>query len=199
MNHDSPSRTITVPDGSIISIRPIAPEDRALLEVAFAELSDESRYRRFLSPMSNLSPAQLDYLIDVDHHDHEAVIALDEGAERLIGVARYVRTAETVAEPAVAVADDWQRRGVGTALLDALVERAIASGITSFLGYVLVDNPAPLRLLEEVGDITVESSGGASQVEVHLRRETPGRLRMLLRAVAAGALDPGLALWQRNG
>src|SRR3954451_9428768 len=136
MNHDSPSRTITVPDGSIISIRPIAPEDRALLEVAFAELSDESRYRRFLSPMSNLSPAQLDYLIDVDHHDHEALIALDEGAESLIGVARYVRTGETVAEPAVAVADDWQRRGVGTALLDALVDRAIEAGIASFSGYV---------------------------------------------------------------
>src|SRR3954451_21836752 len=134
MNHDSPSRTITVPDGSIISIRPIAPEDRALLEVAFAELSDESRYRRFLSPMSNLSPAQLDYLIDVDHHDHEAVIALDEGAAQLIGVARYVRPAETVAQPAGAVADDWQRRRVGPAVRDALLERAIASVIASVFG-----------------------------------------------------------------
>src|SRR3954451_15912269 len=61
----------------------------------------------------------------------------------------------------------------------------------------LVDNPAPLRLLEEFGDVTVESSGVASQVEVRLRRETPGRLRMLLRTFAASALEPGLALWQR--
>src|SRR3954454_14343938 len=202
MNHDSPSRTITVRDGSIISIRPIAPEDRALLEAAFAELSDESRYRRFLSPMSNLSPAQLDYLTDVDHHDHEALVALERSGERLIGVARFVRTDPAIAEPAVAVADEWQRRGVGTALLEVLVDRAIEEGITTFSGYVLLDNPAPLSLLGQVGDVSVRSSGGASQVEVLLLNEdatapTPATLRTLLRALAASMLERGLGFWQR--
>jgi GNAT superfamily N-acetyltransferase len=202
MDHDPPSRTIIVRDGSVIIVRPIEPGDRVLLEAAFAELSDESRYRRFLSPMPRLTAAQLEYLTDVDHHDHEALVALEPDGERLIGVARFVRTQPAIAEPAVAVADEWQRRGVGTALLEVLVDRAIEEGITTFSGYVLFDKPAPLSLLGQVGDVSVRSSGGASQVEVLLLNEdatapAPGALRTLLRALAASTLEPGLGFWQR--
>src|SRR4051794_23445633 len=147
MSSEPPSRSVTVRDGSNIRIRPIEPEDRGRLATAFDELSDQSRYQRFLSPMRRLSAAQLDYLSDVDHRDHEALVALDHNAARLVGVARYVRTDTTVAEPAVAVVDDWQRRGVGTALLERLVDRAIEEGVTTFAGHVLAENPAPLRLL----------------------------------------------------
>src|SRR3954453_16100867 len=115
----------------------------------------------------------------------------------LIGVAPFVRTHPAVAEPAVAVADECQRRGVGTALLEVLVDRAIEEGITTFSGYVLLDDPAPLSLLGQVGDVSVRSSGGASQVDVLLLNDDapapgPGTRRTLLRALAASTLEPGL-------
>jgi hypothetical protein len=64
--------------------------DKELLLRGFERLSDESRYQRFLAPLPKLSEAMLQGLIDVDHHDHEAIVALDESGEG-IGVARYVR------------------------------------------------------------------------------------------------------------
>jgi hypothetical protein len=120
----------------------------------------------------------------------------------MIGVARFVRTGPSVAEPAVAVADDWQSRGVGTALLEALARRALAEGIEVFSGPVLSDNPAPLRVLDQVGDVSVQHVGGVGQVDVLLRPADPTggrvrRLRALLRAIAASTIEPGLGAWQR--
>jgi hypothetical protein len=86
------AETVILRDGAAILIRPIESADRPLLETAFSELSTESRHRRFLSPMRRLSTAQLEYLTNVDHRNHEALVALDEPADRMIGVARLVRT-----------------------------------------------------------------------------------------------------------
>ena len=111
-------------DGSCVVIRPIEPDDRAALADGFERLSAESRYRRFFAPVPHLSEHDLDYLTCVDHHDHEALVAVADATGEGVGVARYVRTGPDVAEPAIVVVDDWQGRGVGSRLLDALVERA---------------------------------------------------------------------------
>ena len=68
-----------------------------------------------------MSAAELAYLVDVDHKDHEAIIAIDPSSGEALGVARYIRSKDDaqVAEVAVTVADDWQRRGLGRALLTA--------------------------------------------------------------------------------
>ena len=79
---------------------------------------------RFQASLADLSDKQLSYLTAVDHHDHEALIALDPDTEDAVGVARFVRVSDGVAECAIAVADDWQGRGVATELLDRLVDRA---------------------------------------------------------------------------
>src|SRR4051812_37069637 len=115
---------VTLPDGVGIRIRAVQPEDRERIVAGLERLSPESRYRRFFSPVSRLSDRQLDYLTRVDHHDHEALVAVDE-QDQLIAVARFVRTGPGRAEPAMVVADDWQGRGVATCLLDRLVERAL--------------------------------------------------------------------------
>lgn len=80
-------------------------------------MSPESRYRRFLAARDRLSEAELDYLTRVDHHDHEALVALVLETQEGVGLARFVRLPEDPedAEVAIAVADAWQRRGVGTA------------------------------------------------------------------------------------
>ena len=77
MAEDSGRGTVTLPDGSRLLIRPIEPADRERVAAGFERLSPESRYRRFFSPLPELSGRQLDYLTRVDHHDHEALVALD--------------------------------------------------------------------------------------------------------------------------
>jgi GNAT superfamily N-acetyltransferase len=176
-----------------LEIRPIVAEDRQALLEGFDRLSPESRYRRFLSPHGKLTTRELDYLTEVDHHDHEALVALDPRTGEGVGVARFVRsqTDPGEAELAVAVIDDWQRQGVGTRLVTALAERAREEGVTSFTALVLADNELMLNLLEEIGDVTVgDSEAGAVQLSVELPETGLGRLSRLLRAVARGDLRP---------
>jgi GNAT superfamily N-acetyltransferase len=109
-----------------VLIRPVRRADAPLLADGFARLSARSRRLRFLSPKEELSPAELGYFTDVDHHDHEALGALDHADGRGVGIARYIRdTADPqAAEIAVTVIDDWQGRGLGTELVAQLSERA---------------------------------------------------------------------------
>jgi RimJ/RimL family protein N-acetyltransferase len=179
-------------DGQEILIRPIRPDDREELAEGMRRLSPESRYRRFFTPTSELSAAALSYLTEVDHHDHEALVALDPGSEHGIGVARFVRSADDpeLAEVAVAVADSWHNRGVGTALLDRLTQRAREEGVRRFSAEVLAENRPMLELIEALGNVTLRYlDHGAVEVEVELPPEGIGaELREWLRAVAGEIL-----------
>jgi GNAT superfamily N-acetyltransferase len=177
-------------DGSSILIRPIAPGDKGAIETAYEHLSHESRYRRFFAPLERLSARDLAYLTEVDHHDHEALIAHSAQREP-IGVARYVRGKQrNKAEVAVAVVDGWHRRGVATALLRRLVERARVEGIDTFTATVLADNTCALDLMSSLGDAQrVGSERSSIDLEIELPREGIGkRLRDALREAAAGML-----------
>jgi GNAT superfamily N-acetyltransferase len=179
-------------DGASIEIRPIRPDDRQELAEGIRLMSPESRYRRFLSPIDHLSQQQLTYLTDVDHHDHEALVAVEPDTERGIGVARFIRAEgdPEVAEFAVAVADDWHSRGVGTALIRRLTERAREEGVRRFSGSILADNRPMLELADELGDVHVrDRSAGVVEIEVELPEEGIGTaLRETLRAAARGLL-----------
>ena len=72
-------------------VRQIRGGDKELLLRGFERLSPESRYRRFLTPTARLGGAMLRYLTEIDHHDHEALIRIDEATGEALGVARYVR------------------------------------------------------------------------------------------------------------
>ena len=136
-------------------IRPIRPDDKARLLDVFERLSPESRYRRFLFPIRSLPSAQLRYLTEVDHHAHEALQGVDPLTDDGVGVARFVRSPgdPTVAEVAVTVVDDWQGRGLGTALLHDLAARAREEGIERFSGSVLAENEPVIELLRRLGDV----------------------------------------------
>jgi GNAT superfamily N-acetyltransferase len=187
-------------DGAQLTIRPVRPDDKPLLAEAFARLSDESRYRRFFTPLRELGTEQLAYLTELDHHDHEALLALDAPSRACVGVARFVRVAPDVAEPAVVVADRWQHRGVGTALLERLADRARAEGITRFSATVLAQNRDAIRLLERLGDATHEDDGDVLHFDIALPDtcDAGPTLRGLLRAAATGLLVPTGAFLRLN-
>jgi GNAT superfamily N-acetyltransferase len=174
-------------DGSTVRIRPGHSTDRDLLLRGFARLSPESRYRRFLAATPELSSAMVDYLTSVDHHDHEAIVALDESGEG-IGVARYVRHAARTdaAEGAVTVVDDWQGRGVGTLLLEVLCARAREEGITTLTAVMLAGNQEMMDLIAALAPVRiVDREAGTVEVEVPIPVVgLPPALRKLLRVAA---------------
>jgi len=145
------SRTV-LRDGSHVLIRPVRSTDAPLLADGFTRLSATSRWMRFLTPKKELSPAELRYLTDLDHHDHEALGALDHGNGRGVGIARYIRHAGDpyAADIAVTIVDDWQGRGLGTELLARLSDRARQEGIHRFTALVAAENVAVARLLRNM-------------------------------------------------
>ena len=176
-------------DESWVGIRPIRPDDKEALLAGFERLSEESRYKRFLTPMETLTSSQLAYLTEVDHHDHEALIAFDLSTRNAVGVGRYVREGDgDRAEAAVTVADDWQGKGLGTALTRVLGGRAVEEGISCFTALLLAENKEMVGLLTGFGHVEVTArEGEAIRVEVPLAPEVvkDPALRSVLRAVAA--------------
>ena len=163
-------RPVVLGDGSTVLIRPVRSADAPLVADGFARLSARSRQLRFLTPKKELSPAELRYFTDVDHHDHEALGALDHADGRGVGIARYVRDADDpqAAEIAVTVIDDWQGRGLGTELVAQLSERARSEGIRRFTALVAADNPAMAGLLRNARAHLVRRGPGTLQYEITL-------------------------------
>ena len=194
-------------DGTRVLLRPLVPEDGPKMVEAFERLSPESRYRRFMSPLDELSPEMVRKLTDVDYVDHFAwaALAVDEPGQPGIGVARYVRAEDDpqVAEAAVTVIDEYQGRGLGSLLLQALGASALEHGITRFRGYVLEDNRAMRDILKELGGTAHHDGAGIVRVEVELPigddlRSSPAyrALRALARGEGPRLLRWG-ALWER--
>jgi GNAT superfamily N-acetyltransferase len=129
--------TSTVVGGRRLGLRLLEPGDANLIRLFYWRLSSETIYRRFLSPIKPPANALVNRLVDIDHRDREALIALDERG--IVGVARY-GTAGPTHEVAVVVADDWQGRGLGRLLLRRLAHIARARGIASFHATMLGDN-----------------------------------------------------------
>jgi RimJ/RimL family protein N-acetyltransferase len=182
-----------------ISIRPIDPADRDGLAASFERLSEESRYLRFFSAVSHLSNEQLRYLTDVDHHAHEALVAVEDATGDIVGVARFVRTEEGVAEPAVVVLDDWQRRGIGAHLLDALADRAREEDIHTFAAVVLAHNGAAMAALRRLGETRTISQGPNVELQIALPDpEVATRsLHHLLRRAAEQSIRPAVSFLHR--
>ena len=179
-------------------MRPIGPDDKPAVQAAFARLSERSRYQRFLTPINELSEAQLRYLTEVDHHDHEALIAFEPGSGDAVGVTRFVRLADGAsAEAAVTVADDWQGRGLGTALCNLLAERARDQGIERFTALLLATNEQMHDVLASLGPARVISrDAGTVEVEVAIPERGIGEhMAGVLRVVAGGAVELATPPW----
>jgi len=146
--------TWPLPGGRAVRLRPITAADAGAEQAFFRGLSLDSRHKRFHVGLRELSPALLALLTDVDHHLHRAWVAesLEPGLP-VVADARYVREAHGPkrAEFAVAVADDWQGRGLGRRLIAHLAAHARRHGVQALYGDVLADHRRMLALLRDQG------------------------------------------------
>ena len=164
---------LEVTDGTKVHVRPIVPEDEPLLIEAVAAMSERTVYFRFFSPMKRLPDALAHRLAVVDYQDRFALVATTHkpgGKERIVGVARYDRVVNTdVAETAVAVVDEFQRRGLGSALLTILAKVARDHDIKTFTLIVLPENQQMLGLLRKMGWIHhAKLTGGVYEISFDL-------------------------------
>jgi len=168
---DQAESAVELRDGSRVRLRQGHSSDKQLLMRGFTRLSPESRYRRFLVAMPELTDEMVRYLTVIDHHDHEAIVALDDKTGEGVGVARYVRSKERpdVAEVAVTVIDDWQGRGIGTLLLEAISARARAEGIHTFTALVLATNEEMIDLFRRLDPVRIiDRAPGTVELEVQI-------------------------------
>jgi RimJ/RimL family protein N-acetyltransferase len=183
---------VTLRDGRVALVAPLHPDDRVRYLGGTSKMSEESLYKRFMAPVARLTESQLRYLLEVDHRDHEALLAVDEDSGEAVGVARFVRLAHpATAEAAIIVVDPWQGSGLGKAMLRLLAEAARTVGIEAFEANVLQHNAPMLALLDSLGEPRVIRREGASVVfEVPLPASGIGEHQTgVLREVDSGEFE----------
>jgi GNAT superfamily N-acetyltransferase len=152
-------------DGSIVSVRQLTAADRPELARGIERLSDDSRYMRFLTPF--VPSRTVEQLTMVDHRHREALLAFDPGTGDGVAVARYSELPEQAGavEVAVTVEDEWQGRGIGSALLQRILVRAADTGHVKACALVLAENRRSLHMLERAGFLRATSSGSTVELE----------------------------------
>lgn len=177
-----PPLTATFELGDVsVELIPIGPPHRDKLVEGFENLSDKSRFLRFLAPVSHLSDAELKYLTEMDMVSRFAWGVLVEGEPAAVG--RYARTQDDPAavEIALTVVDDYQGRGIGTMLVKTLAVVAAASGFERLEFEVSAGNRSMLAILDKLGADSQLPDGVVHAV-------------IDARAVAAPPVDPQLLL-----
>jgi len=193
MTAASQPQLVTLRSGDVVRIRQVRPDDAPALVRAYANLGEQSRYRRFFTVMPELSEATLKAAVEVDHVDHEALVAVPLLSTEIVGECRFIRLPDQLdtAEVGVTVVDAWQGRGLGSALLTRLSERALEVGIEFFTAEILAENRTMLALLPSLGRVETESLGPVVTARVEIA-EPPGQTRAdlgdLLIAAARGEI-----------
>jgi acetate---CoA ligase (ADP-forming) len=177
-------------DGSTVHVRPVTTADRGPLQEFLEGLSAEARLFRFFSPINVLGWAA-DRFVDVDYRWRHGLVALHGSPERIVGHAFYAAApAEERAEVALEVADEYQGRGLGTALLGYLTAAAASAGIVLFEAEVMPENHKMLGVFRDSGyQLKTASLRGSLRVEFPTEQTEAARERFAQRehqaAVAA--------------
>ena len=154
MSEENCTETWTLADGEKLTLHPIAPDDAAREQAFVRGLSTKSSYLRFHGTIKELSTKDLNKFTHPDSRNTVALIVVHNGktGEEEIGVARYVIDLDgTNCEFAVVVADKWQKRGIGTRLMNALLKHLQLSGVKQISGSVLKSNSTMLKFIKQLG------------------------------------------------
>ncbi len=168
------TRVITLADGSALRVRPIRPDDEPRLVALFTRLSPRTVYQRFFRVYDRLPPQWYRHFAGVDHVRRLALVAEERSPDgrQLRAVARCEPTGTPgTREIAIVVEDAWQGRGLGPALLEALLAAAEARGIRRFTADVLADNHRILRVIARLADVrSRELHDGVLTLELERRQ-----------------------------
>ena len=160
-------------DGSTLRLRPPTEGDADAMLGFFRDLSQQSLYLRFHG-FPRLGPELVEQMIEPDWRERGALLGsvVEDGAEKVVALASYVRLREpTTAEAAFAVADSFQQRGIGTRLVEQLAARAARHGLDRFVAEVVADNRKMLGVFESLGfELTRELEGGEVEVAFPIER-----------------------------
>ncbi|MCB2228868.1 MAG: GNAT family N-acetyltransferase [Desulfarculaceae bacterium] len=161
-------------DGSHVFIRPVKPTDERMVQEFFYSMSDREVYYRFLHATKAFPKKDMQKMVNIDYHREMSLLALtgDFGSERMVGVARYVLGDEGSPEVDFAVAGEMQGKGLGRALMSAVINVARDRGHKVVSAYVMPENIASLSILKTMGYAV---SGLVSQgvIELHLHLDQP--------------------------
>ncbi len=147
-------KRISLKDGTEVTLRPIRPEDADMEQAFVKSLSEDSRYFRFMDALRELPKSLLVRFTQLDYQREMAIIALvgTGDQEKEIGVARYTTSPDAEScEFALVIADDWQGRGLGKALMQYLMQIASNRGLKVMEGEVLANNSNMLSLMASLG------------------------------------------------
>jgi acetate---CoA ligase (ADP-forming) len=167
VHHSDMAVDVILRDGSTLRLRAPLDDDVDGIVAFFAALSTRSRFLRFHG-LALAGDRFVRTLVDPDWREKGALIGVmsDGDEERVVTVGNYVRLRDAhTAEAAFAVADDYQRKGIGTRLLEQLAERAAVNGIDAFIAEVLPENQAMLSVFEDIGFVPTRTlDGGVVEV-----------------------------------
>ncbi len=173
--HPYPTELVSIwqlPDGTDVAVRPIRPEDAGIEQSFVEQLSDESRYFRFMHRLEKLTPLMLARFTQIDYDREMALVAvINDGRDDavMLGVARYVTNPDMQScEFALTVSDRRQRQGIGQQLMRRLMSVARDRGIDIMEGEVLSSNRKMLGLTERLGFRVARDAEDMSVV--HVRR-----------------------------
>ena len=155
-------------DGRTLRLRPPRTEDAGALLEFFGSLSERSLYLRFHG-FRKMDKRIVEPVLEPDWEERGALLGtlVEDDVERVVALANYVRLRDpATAEAAFAVADEHQRRGIGTRLLEQLAARAAEVGVERFVASVLADNRDMLGVFTAAGfELTRELEGGEVEVQ----------------------------------
>jgi acetyltransferase len=155
--HPYPSDLVAswvLPEGTVVEARPIRPEDADMEQEFVRNLSDKSRYFRFMNSVRELTPSMLTRFTQIDYDREMAFVCVrsEQGRDEEIAVGRYVTNPDgRTCEFAVVVADAWQQKGLGRRLLETLISVARLRGLEVMVGHILAANEPMLSLCAKLG------------------------------------------------
>ena len=155
-------------DGTLITIRPIRPEDAAIEYDFVHQLSPRSKYLRFFSGLNELTPSMLTRFTHIDYQREMALIAtlMKENQEVEIAVGRFVPyLGGKSCEFALVVGDEWQRHGIGYQIMQDLIKIGRARQFKTMKGLILSGNLEMLQLVKDLGFKITPVPGDAKVVE----------------------------------
>ena len=175
----TPARRVSV-GGLQPSVRQMSKGDGDMLKKFFNSLTDRSRFSRFMTPISEVPSVLLKILSDVGSANHIAFMAtVDLGSKtQMVGEVRFAISQQnsSVAEFAIAVADDWQGKGLARKLMRTMEEAARDHGISTLVGTTLRSNAAMIELGRHAGYHLKPDPGEARSVRLVKQISAPRSL-----------------------